>query len=530
MQNTNGQFGMSKNAIEFINKISQDKKVVLCLFSNPYVLNYLTNTENITAIFLAYNNSDNIQSWAAQALFGANNISGILPISTGKFKPGVGIETPNLSRLKYLQPYEVGLNAIILSKIDSIADTAIRANAFPGCQVLVAKNGAVVYNKAFGYQSADKNSNVTIYDVYDLASITKIVASITSLMYLKDQGKFNIDTTLGYYLPNLIGANKANLAIKDVLTHRAGLKAWIPFYLSLINGFDDPLSKVLNNKRTEKYSIQIDGNLYLDKNYQLDDRFLCDYFSVDFSLPVAKNLYLSPSYIDTIYKKIDLSDVSDKKEYKYSDLGYYYIKKIIENISSTKLDRYVDSVFYKPIGAYTMTYNPWQKYEIQKIIPTENDILFRKQTVRGFVHDPGAALLGGVCGHAGVFSNANDLAKIFQCFLNDGIYGGKQYFSNETISLFTSCVFCNYGNYRGLGFDKRNTKSTKESSVPNYVSENSYGHTGFTGTIVWADPDYELIYIFLSNRVNPDANNKKIYRLDVRPSIHRVIYQAIENE
>ena len=313
-------------------------------------------------------------------------------------------------------------------------------------------------------------------------------------MKLYEQGKFDIDKKLSDYLNYLDTTDKKDIVIKDVLTHQARLKPWIPFYLKTINE-DSIRARIYRNSYSDKYSVQVANNLYIDCEYR-----------------------------DSIYTMIINSELRDKKEYKYSDLGYYLIYQIIENITKEPFNKYVENNFYKPLGATTMGYLPLQRFNKKRIVPTENDRKFRKQLLQGYVHDPGTAMLGGVCGHAGVFSNANDLAKMLQMFLQKGEYGGKRYFKPETIELFTSCPFCDKGNRRGIGFDKPEMNYSKPGPTCQCVSEKSFGHTGFTGAIAWADPEEQIVYIFLSNRIHPVQKNKKFIELNVRSKIQEVIY------
>ncbi|MFH1005605.1 MAG: serine hydrolase [Bacteroidota bacterium] len=298
-------------------------------------------------------------------------------------------------------------------------------------------------------------------------------------------------------MPELEGTNKMNINIREMMTHQAGLKDWIPFYLhTMSKGEYKPgiYSKVQNDS---------------------------------FPYRVAEKFYIHHSYPDTIFKKIYDSPLSEKHEYKYSDFGFYFMHKIVERSSGVMLNEFVQKNFYSPLGLSTMCYRPRERFDIKRIVPTEYDVGFRKQLIRGDVHDPGAAMLGGVAGHAGLFSDANDLAVMMQMFLQKGEYGGKRYLDSATVNEFTKCQFC-ADNRRALGFDKPETNPQKDSPVCNCVSERSFGHQGFTGTITWVDPEKELVYVFLSNRVYPDIENNKINKMGIRNAILRVVYKAIK--
>jgi len=492
------KFGISQNSIDFIEKLSVEKCVVLDLFANPYALDLLSNHRNLKSIIVSYNNSKLSQDFSAQLIFGGIPAIGRLPVSANsEFTEGVGIMNYDKIRNRYSIPEEENLDSRKLSQIDSVVFEAIENKAMPGCQILVSRNGTVVYNKSFGHFTYEKNHLVENSDIYDLASITKIAATLPSLMKLYEQAKFDINAKISEYLPFLDTTNKKDMSIVDILTHHAQLTPWIPFYEETIDN-STLNSQIYSNKKTKKYSIQ-----------------------------VAENLYITENYKDSIFLKIAESELWKKEEYKYSDLGFYLFYKIIENITEQKLNEFVDLEFYKTLGTRTLTYNPLKKFNESRIAPTENDKEFRKQIVRGFVHDPGAAMLGGICGHAGLFSNANDIAKLMQMYLSDGTYGGKMYFEKETIELFTKCMFCDEGNRRGLGFDKPEMDYSKDGPTFQGISGTSFGHSGFTGTIAWADPEKQIVYVFLSNRVYPDANNSKLIKTNVRTRIQEIIYDAI---
>jgi CubicO group peptidase (beta-lactamase class C family) len=316
-------------------------------------------------------------------------------------------------------------------------------------------------------------------------------------MRLTDELYIDLDKTVGDYVPVLTKTNKEGMRIRDILAHQAGLPAWIPFYKETIAS---------PSKKMAYY-----------RNVASDS----------FPMQVANNMYLRFDYPDTLLARIAACEVSTTKNYKYSDLGYYFFKYIIEKHANTSLDNYVDSVFYRPMGLARTTYNPLRKFDIQDIIPTENDKLFRNQLIQGYVHDQGAAMLGGIGGHAGLFSNSSDLAVIMQMILNKGIYGGQRFLSEGTINEFIRCQFCENDNRRGLGFDKPEMNYKKIGPTCKCVSALSFGHTGFTGTMAWVDPEKQLIFVFLSNRVYPDAENKKLNSLSTRVVIQEAIYNIL---
>ncbi|MBT7620682.1 MAG: serine hydrolase, partial [Flavobacteriales bacterium] len=475
-------------------------KVVLSVFASPYALNSFLFVNNFNAVLISYQNSEISQEMTSQAIFGGFGTKGKLPVSTKHYALNYGIET-NKIRLEYSIPEEFGVNESDLYKIDSLAKNAISEESTPGCQILIAKESKIIFNKSYGYHTYSNKKKVDNSDIYDLASITKISATIPLLMKMVDDGKLNIDNTLGMYL-DLDTSNKSELVIRDILAHQAKLKSWISFYNSTLD--NDTINGV---------------KILRDTLYSSTESPIYPY-------KVADDIYLHFSYPDSILKTIKYSELRENEGYKYSDLGYYFFKEIIEKNYNNELNKLTENYFYNKLGMENLGYLPLDRIEKTRITPTEQDYLYRSQLIKGYVHDQGAAMLGGVGGHAGVFSNANDLAKIMQMYLNYGVYGGERYISQETVKEFTKCQFCNNDNRRGAGFDK---PADEGGPTCNSVSHTSFGHTGFTGTIAWADPETELIYIFLSNRIHPDANNWKLLEMDVRTNIMQEIYNHFEN-
>ncbi len=356
----------------------------------------------------------------------------------------------------------------------------------------------VIHNKAYGYHTYDNKRPVREDDLYDLASVTKIAATTATVMKLTDEGKISVDSTLGTYLPDLTeGTAYNNVVLRHMMTHQAGFHSWLPFFRRTMTG------------------NEWKPNLYFRSKVS------------DTLVQVADSLYLGQYWKSYILQRIMKEPISYRKKYKYSDFGFYMLHRISENIVEMPFEKYVDSVFYRPLGMSSMTYRPLEKFPKSRITPTELDTTFRKQLVHGHVHDQGAAMMGGVSGHAGLFSNANDLGIMMQMFLNKGSYAGVEYIKPETVEKFTSVQFKNNGNRRGIGFDKPVLSGTSGPTCLD-APKSSYGHTGFTGITAWADPDNGLIYIFMSNRVYPIADNKKILRLNVRTDIQQVIYDSIK--
>ncbi|MFH1319558.1 MAG: glycoside hydrolase family 3 N-terminal domain-containing protein [Bacteroidota bacterium] len=509
-------FGVTEQSAEIVNGLRLQSRVVLTFFGSPYGLSSFDGIENVEAVIMAYEDGVLFQELSAQLIFGGIQAMGKLPVSVNPyFDAGTGItSSQTIKRFKYTIPEETGIDSKELEKIDSIVLNAIKEGAAPGCQVLVAKQGKVIYHKSFGYHTYDEKMPVKNTDIYDLASITKIAATVASLMKLRDEEKFDIDKNLGDYLPYLENTNKDSINIRELLAHHARLRSWIPFWMKTAPG----------ESYRKKYEIF--SGLSVQKERKTGSIYSTE-SSDEFPTRVAKNLFIRHGYTDSIMQDIIDSPLRKNKEYYYSDLGYYLLYHIIEKITGEPIEDYVHKNFYAPLGLSTMGYKPRERFGLERIVPTENDMVFRKQLIHGDVHDPGAAMMGGVGGHAGVFSNANDLAILMQMFLQKGEYGGKRYFKASTIDEFTKCQFCEDDNRRGAGFDRPEMDPEKEGPNCKCVSAGSFGHTGFTGAIAWADPEEEVVYIFLSNRVHPDADNKKLIRMNIRTLIQQAIYDAI---
>ena len=474
---------------------------------NKIILNYVGGkklffedliTNSCQAILYNSNSKPKNLKHASQIVFGGLSCSNSLVNDLCKnFQSGDGLST-NKTRLSYLNPEEIDINDSILYKIDSIINNGINKRAMPGCQILAAKDGNVFFNKSYGNHTYDSNSKkVENSDIYDLASITKIASSALILMQLESKNRFSVDSTLGYYLPEILDSTDyKNLVLKDILTHQAGLASWIPFYVKTLN--DGMPSYELYSK--------LPSNIHQSL--------------------VAKNLYMLSSYRDTIFERILSTDVNKNKKYKYSDVGYYFINEIIKKITFNSQDLIAENIYNK-IGLQNIGYNPLNKWDLSRITPTENDTFFRHQLIHGYVHDQGAALLGGVGGHAGLFSNANDLAVIMQMYLNKGTYGGDTIINSEIIEKYTSPPYYNSNkNRRGIAFDKPVRDGAGGPTCFECSSFKSFGHSGFTGNLTWADPESGILYVFLSNRVYPDAENHKLISMNIRTELMNVISNA----
>ena len=485
-----------------INGFGSLPNAAFALFGNPYTLNKFTELANAPALIVAYQETPATQELAAQALFGATGIKGRLPVTVNdRYRQGAGLLTEALGRFKYTRPEEVGIDSRrLVVKLDSIVNQGLTAKAYPGASVLVAKDGKVIFEKTYGYQTYEGRQPVTKDDVYDLASVTKVSTSVPALMKLQDEGKFRLDMTLGELYPRFRRSNKANLKLIDILTHQSGLKAWIPFWRTCVDSATGGWKpRTFSTEPSKRYPIQVADRLFLHRRYER-----------------------------TLFRQIRDSPVNPRQGYVYSDLSYYLYPKVIQRLTGQTWEEFLKTNFYEPLGAGTLTYNARRYFPLARIVPTEYDSLFRKALIHGRVHDEGAAMLDGISGHAGLFGTANDLAKLMQMYLNYGTYGGKRYIGETTLKQWTAYPFpVEVNSRRGIGFDKPDRKKPGLSGPPS-ASPLSFGHSGFTGTFVWMDPEQRLLYVFLSNRVYPTRENGKISQLNIRTQFGEMIYEAIK--
>lgn len=498
------RFGISEIQRKAVDDLIKTKKVIFALFGNVYALQHFPGIHKAPALLAGYQNTALTQELAAQLVFGAFGANGKLSVTIDpRFKQNDGIKTDANHTLAYTIPEEMDINSQLLSfKIDSIVNHGLTEKAFPGCQVLVAKNGNVIFQKNYGWHTYNQQIKVNDYDLFDWASVTKVTGPLPALMQLVDEGKLDVEKPLSNYWPSFKNSNKENIKITEFLAHQSGIPAWLPFW------------QLATGKKNELRQINF-------RNEPADS----------FKIRVYENLYLRNSFKQTFFETIRDSKLGEKK-YLYSDLSFHIYPEIISNLTRSNYEDFVKNNFYRPLGASTVTYNPYRFFHLTQIVPTETDTVFRHANIHGFVHDEGAAMLGGVSGNAGLFGCANDLAKIFQMYLQKGFYGGKRYISEKTFNRFNTVQFPENNNRRALGFDKPISSNQSKKQANSYpacdASAASFGHTGFTGNMVWADPDNGLLYIFLSNRVHPTRENNKISDLNIRIAIQNEIYNCIE--
>ena len=491
------QFGISDYALDLINQVQQNNKTIIFDFGNPYALKNFCGASNLIA---CYEDDSTTQNAAADILEGKIIAKGTLPVTVcSNYKYGSGILSKRIMPLA--NPGQEGINGLQMEHdIDSLANLGIKGEAYPGCVVLIARHGNIIFEKAYGTYNYETPEPVTLNSIYDMASVTKICGTTLGVMKLFDQGKLRLDKTLGTYLPWVRKSDKKNLNIKKILLHQAGLVADVVFYKKTV----DPVT-----------------GIPLPRYFRPDS-------SAKFNVRVAQNLYLRRDYADSMNQSIVDSKLLPGDKYVYSDNDFILMADVVKAISGLRIDKYADKYFYKPMGLYSIGFNPRNRFDTNLVAPTELDQYFRFQHLHADVHDEGSAMFGGDAGHAGLFSNAEDIAALLQMFLNGGSFKGKQYIKSSTLKLFTA--YNSSISRRGIAFDKPekdNYTTTDPHPYPSrFASPLTFGHTGYTGTCIWVDPKYDLVYVFLSNRVNP-ARSTNLYKYNIRGAIEDAVYKAM---
>ena len=500
------QQGIDNEGMEpFLSLLSKQTRLLSVVFGNPAIIDRLEGLFRSDGLVLAYEHNTFTEELAAQLLFGGIGGKGILPVSINEQYPeGFGMNTAGGFRLQYAYPENAGVSSqTLIHKIDSIVFRGLEAGAYPGCEVMAARRGMVIFHKTYGYHTFDSRINVQKQDLYDLASVTKVSGPLPGLMLLEGMGKFSHRDRLGDYAPAMKGSDKADLELKDILAHQAGLYPYLIYWKNTVKKNWNYKRRLIRNTPSEKFSIQ-----------------------------VADRVYLKSDYRKKIYREIRKSSLGGK-EYSYSGLSFLLYPEIIEDLSGERYEDFLSENIYHPLGAWDLVFNPCRFYPKSRIAPTEIDTLFRRQLVHGYVHDEAAAFLGGYSGNAGLFSTANDLMKLFEMYRRMGNYGGAQILNEEVLKQYTSCQFPENKNRRGLGFDKPSLgerDGTKDDYPCPGASPSSFGHSGFTGTFAWADPEHEITYVFLCNRVYPTRDNNLIARMNIRTAILQSIYDSIINQ
>ncbi|QIP11684.1 serine hydrolase [Spirosoma aureum] len=497
------KFGITKMSLDLVTRLKQrGAKVIVTVFGSPYSLTQFADADGLVC---AYQEMEEMQRVVPQILFGGLGSRGMLPISTGDLKVGLGETVNPEGRLSAGSPESVGMKTATLAKIDAIAQNAVRNHVVPGCEILVARKGKVVYSKNFGALTYSAGAEkVTDETLYDLASLTKVLATLQSVMVLYDRKQIDLSQKASFYLPELKGTNKQNIVIQDLLWHQSGMVSYYPTTW-------DRTRTPGGGLKAEYYSATRD-TLH--------------------TLQIAPTLWATPALKDSVWKWVIQSpmsrkvDESGKPAYVYSDLNFLTLQKIVERVSKQPLDVFVTENVYKPLGLHQLGFTPLQRLKNPHCAPTEQDTYYRNQLLVGTVHDQMAAVQGGISGHAGLFGNAHDIATLLQMNLQKGMYGNERIFQPMTVPYFTQTL--SNRSHRALGWDKPNAESTSSVYLAEQASPRSFGHTGFTGNVVWVDPDEELIFVFLSNRIYPTAGNNSINTTKLRRHIHELIYSAVQ--
>ncbi|MDR0758028.1 MAG: serine hydrolase [Tannerella sp.] len=509
-------------------ELSRRKNMTYVFFTSPYfVKTYQHCIESSGTLIMAYEPTPHAQRFAAQVIFGGIPAKGRLAVTIpGLFRTGAGLSTPK-TRLGYHHPKETGMDVACLDSIDMIVGEGLDDEAYPGCQVLVAKDGMIVYSKSFGYHDYQRRKPVTESSVYDLASVSKATGTLLAVMKTFDDSLLTLHTPLSLCLPEMKGTDKSDLRIEELLYHQTGLPSTIGFYLNAIDKSSFEGSLYSASKKST-HPVLFEPQTYVRNDFTFLPEIVSTVPKTHFTTQAARNFYIHDSFRDTIMKEIRQAKLSRRGRYVYSCVNFILLKMIVERKKQQPMDELLRTAFFDRLGAYCTTYNPLNRFDSTLIVPTENDRFVRRQLLHGYVHDEAAAFQGGVSGNAGLFSNANDLAKTLQLYLNGGVYGGETYLSETVCRLFTRSK--SPVSRRGLGFDKPETDTTKVSPCGKLAPPGVYGHTGYTGTCFWIDPENKLIYIFFSNRVHPTRLNTKLFTQDIRTRIQDVVYRSLRHD
>ncbi len=506
-------------------ELAKGKPTILICFNSHKVLQKLDDVvAQSSAVVLAHSDDKPVQKFVAEMLLGNKRVDGRLSVDyNDEYKAGLGVVVDPDKPRRY-KPEEFGMDSKGLARIDSIAMYGIENGAYPGCHVLVWKNGYPVYNKCFGTHTYESDRKVKENDLYDLASLTKTTATMLAVMKLYDDGKLNLTDKISNYVPEMKSTNKENITIQELLYHESGLPAYLPFYKKAID------TKSCKGGMYKKYkdanhSVKVANNLYICTNYSFLSEWVSDKETSEYSLKVSDNMYIKPEFKSVILKEIADTPLKGHS-YRYSCLNFMLLKEAVENISGMPMDEFLEENFYKPMGLVHTMYNPLKRYSKDEIIPTVKEDFLRKGPVHGYVHDEAASMLGGVSGNAGLFSTAKEVATIYQMLLDKGVMGDRRYLTRATCELFLTMKSKN--SRRGLGFDKPDKEKPENGYCAPETPASVFGHTGFTGTCAWADPDNDLVFVFLCNRIYPNpCDRKNLMKLKIRPAIQQAIYQAI---
>lgn len=511
----------------FLSEFAPDTEVTYIFFTNDKPVSQLAQPlSTASAIVLAHSNDVFVQGQVGNMLFGGATVDGRLASSIGGlFKAGTGIAVSPQTPHKF-DPSDYGFNARMLNdSIEAIAREGIKEGAYPGCQIVVLKDGKTMYEKSFGTIAGGKSRAVTPDDIYDIASLTKTTATLLAVMKLYDKGAFNLSDKVSIHLPFLRDTDKENITIRELLYHESGLPSTISFFLKAIDQ-DSYNGRLYSARKDAQHTVQIDPRMYAQPNFKFHKGLTSLKSSDKYKLQVCDNIWLDKSFNDSIAAGIVTAKMRDKR-YRYSCVGFVVLQKMVERLSGSSLDDFVKREFYDPMGLEYTAFLPLRFFPKEQIVPSSVDKFLRKETIQGYVHDETSAFQGGISGNAGLFSNAREIGRIHQMILNGGELDGVRYLSKETCQLFTRAK--SKKSRRGLGFDRPDVKDQQKSPCGKLAPASVYGHTGFTGTCTWVDPDNKLVYVFLSNRIYPDAHVNKLSKLNIRSRIQDVIYKSMKS-
>lgn len=519
-----GVYSGKSNVVAQVEAACQGKKYILVFFTSPYNMRlYSKLIENAEAVVMGYEETIVMQECAAELIMGGIAAKGKLPVNAEPFSRGDGLRTECI-RLGYAPAEVVGMNSYILSSIDSIVAQGLSKEAFPGCQVLLAKNGKIVYEKAFGKRAGKDSRKVTLTDIYDLASVTKSTATMPAIMYLHEKGIFNIESNVSSFISLPDSSPAGLIQLKDLLWHQSGLPSVInPYYL--LTDSNSYTGKLYHWRKQAPYTIQIDKQVYANNTTKLRGDLISSKYDINFGIKITDKLWATNGIRDTLFNRIAMMKTDEARKYRYSDVNFVLLQQIVEELSGCKLNDLTDSLFYSPLGMTRTMFCPLKKFNKEEIIPTERDDFLRKELLCGYPHDETACIMGGVSGNAGLFGTAHDLAKLLQMYLNGGTYGGRRFLGEDVISLYTQTQ--SNISRRALGFDKPDLENEGKSPCCPEANDRVYGHTGYTGTCFWVDAKNDMIFIFLSNRVYPHRWNKELMKMNIRPKIQNIAYEAI---
>lgn len=488
---------------EAVTEITDKFKTILVFFSNPYSINQFKDFDSAQSIIVTYGDYDIVEDLSAQLIFGGIGCDGKLPVAINdKYPAGTGIEFSSNGRFKYTIPEEVGFDSQqLITTVDSFANYGITDSIFPECQVLLAKNGKVFFHKQYGFYTYDSIAPLSKNSIYDWASLTKITGPLPLIMKMYEDSIIDIDAPFSHYWKGFDTDDKRDITWREILAHQAGLKAWIPFYAEVLDKNSSKRKQYIRTRPSAEYSNRVSSSLYVSKNYKY-----------------------------RMFNEVNSQEIQHRGTYRYSGLAFYLFPDLISQLTGEEYVSFLEDELYACLGAKTVKYNPYNYFRKDHFVPTEQDDFFRGELLQGFVHDEAAAMMGGVSGNAGLFGTTNDLAKIMQLYLNGGSYGDLHFLKPETLNEFTRIQYPDNDNRRGLGFDKpyidNSEKELKDAYPATLVSPNSFGHSGYTGTFAWCDPENGLLFIFMSNRVCPTRENKKLFELNFRPELQQSIYKC----